>query len=934
MIGRYFLKNIAGLTKFLRQMAVVSTLLVAACNSQDSPDSQLAKANDYFAKGKLNSATIELKNLLRDHPDNARARLLMGQINFEQRNLRDAESQLAKANDLGLDDALVLPLQSKVLLALRSYDKLRAISLENLKQEEQAVVLASQGLAEIRQGNESLGQIQIKEAYSIAPESLYVAVTMSRLLMIQTDPDYLLARSILEGVLATNPKEATAWSALAYLEEIQRLPEAAENAYIRAIESGSNNSGDMLRLALVRIQLNKYEQAQQDVDILLKLAPQSPGVYYAQGLIHLHTQNYKDSLTAFEIALWDEDGYPLAMLYSGVINLHEGNYAQAEAMAYRFLDKDINESAGRKLLAATRLKQGLYPEAEQALQPVVEAYPADLQALNLMASALAAQGKSSEYIDVMNQIVSLQPDSAAAQARLALGLLTEGARDSGLEHLETALELDPQFQQADVLTILNYLHEKNFSEAIKAASDYKRRNPGIAAPHVLAGRVYLEAGREQAAVDEFQEARKLEPGNPGACVSLASISLRNSDTATARIYFQEILENHENHMRTLLQLSALEGLEGNETLMVGYLQQAIKAHPGDAAPRLVMARYYLAHGKSLDASALLDEIGEDQKNTADVLEVTALTQMVQNNYPEARRTLEKLAKLSPESAKTHHQLAEVYAGLDLNEKAQAELKRAAELAPNDFYIRLANARWSLQAGDTTAFNNHLEALKAMQPKHPDVIELEYVAAKKNGNQERELELSQSLLSIAPGTKNMLRLAQRQWNSGDRQGSLETQEAWAREHPGDLACYLALAASYDLEKRFDDAARTYLKILEKDADNITALNNIAWLWRESKPEKALEYARKAKELRPESSAVIDTLAIVLLANGDVDEAKKTIAPVMRNEPNNPTYRYHSILIDAADGKRDTAVKDLEALLAETSNFREKAEATALLTQLKQ
>tara|TARA_R110001592_G_scaffold126336_1_gene337468 strand:- start:95744 stop:98470 length:2727 start_codon:yes stop_codon:yes gene_type:complete len=908
--------------------------MLAACSSGDSPESQLEKARVYYEAGELKSATIELKSLLQTAPNNAEARLLLGRTAYQQGDMRDAEFQLTKASRLGLDSTSVVPMLAKVLLALNSYEQLRAISLQDLDQEAQASVLASQGLAELQQGNKTEGQILISKAFELAPESHYVAVAMSRMLLDQSEPDYDGARSMLDSVVVADPGDANAWSALAKLEVQEQQLEAAEQAYNKAIEGTANNSADMLRRTMTRIQLKKYDLAQKDIDILIKRLPNSPSVYYAQGLIHMHTGNFPDALSAFEIALWDDDNFPQALLYSGMINLQEGNFNQAEAMANGYLAKNIDDVAGRKLLAATKLRQGLFLEAEQAIRPAVEGGSPDLQALNMLARSLAAQGKSDEYIEVMTQIVSIDPDSASAQARLGLGLITSGAREGGLEHLEKSLELDPELQQADVLTVLTYLQEKKFPEAIRASRDYKRRNPGTVSPYILAGRVYLEAGEPDAAVDEFESAREIDPGNPGACLSLAAIALQNKDIARARAYFAEILEHYENHLPTLMQLSAMEGLEGNEPLMLELLERAIKAHPGEAEPRLVMARYYLAHGKGFDAENLLNEISEEQKKQANVLEVTALTQMVNNNYPEARTTLETLLRLTPNAANVHHQLADVYAGLGMSDDAQAELERAVELSPNDFYIRLANARWSLQAGDTDRFNDHLEALKTMQPEHPAVMELEYVAAKKNGDKERELALSQSLLEVAPGTRNMLRVAQRKWSSGDRQGSLEVQEQWQREHPEDIASYLPLAVSYGLEGRTGEAAATYKKMLAKDADNVIALNNLAWLLREEQPEEALEFARKAEKLRPESYSVIDTLAMVQLANGKTKEARKAMDRVLRSDPSNPTYRYHSILVVAAEGDKNKAGQQLEALLAETANFPEKPEAVIFLEQLKE
>ena len=123
------------------------------------------------------------------------------------------------------------------------------------------------------------------------------------------------------------------------------------------------------------------------------------------------------------------------------------------------------------------------------------------------------------------------------------------------------------------------------------------------------------------------------------------------------------------------------------------------------------------------------------------------------------------------------------------------------------------------------------------------------------------------------------------------------------------------------------------MLEKDEQNVAALNGLAWHLRKSQPAKALEYAERAAELAPDSVLVMDTLAVVLLNNGQVERARRTIARVYQKEPNAPTVRYHRAMIDAAAGDTSAAIEALQALLDEGGEFAEKAEAQRLLAELK-
>ena len=103
-------------------------------------------------------------------------------------------------------------------------------------------------------------------------------------------------------------------------------------------------------------------------------------------------------------------------------------------------------------------------------------------------------------------------------------------------------------------------------------------------------------------------------------------------------------------------------------------------------------------------------------------------------------------------------------------------------------------------------------------------------------------------------------------------------------------------------------------------------------RDKQPEKALEYAERAAKLAPESFVVIDTLAVVLLKNGDIKRAKRSIERLLEKMPKNPAMLYHDAMIDAAAGDKASAIQPLQALLIEDSDFSEKDEAQQLLAEL--
>ena len=125
---------------------------------------------------------------------------------------------------------------------------------------------------------------------------------------------------------------------------------------------------------------------------------------------------------------------------------------------------------------------------------------------------------------------------------------------------------------------------------------------------------------------------------------------------------------------------------------------------------------------------------------------------------------------------------------------------------------------------------------------------------------------------------------------------------------------------------------YEEVVKLDPKNLVALNNLAWLIREKDPARALDVARKAADIAPDSPEVLDTLAVVEYLNKDYRRAERSIDRALNAQPENPSLLYHSAMIDAALEDAPQARATLEALLAAHTDFPEIADAKALLARL--
>jgi putative PEP-CTERM system TPR-repeat lipoprotein len=492
--------------------------------------------------------------------------------------------------------------------------------------------------------------------------------------------------------------------------------------------------------------------------------------------------------------------------------------------------------------------------------------------------------------------------------------------------------LNPEFQQADILLVLNYLQQHDFPAAIKAAEDYQRRNPTSVTPHNLLGKVYLDADEPEEARAAFQRALTLDAADPAANHNLAQMALKQDDLKSARTYYETVLAAHEDSVPTLIQLARLDAGEGDEAAMVAHLEQAMAAEPTALQPRLLLARYYLGKGKAEQVAPLFSTLEAKQQQTPEVLRLMAMAQLSSRDASAAQFTLEQLLEATPDSAPVRHMMAMAAAGNGDDQRAREELERALALDENYVPSRVALARIALTTESTPEFEQHLDKLVALAPENPDVLLLQAAAARSRGEMGPALAFAKEAFDLAPSTSTLVAVATYQEAAGDRTDALKHYAVWLDQNPQDTSARMAYANRLQVSGRFDDAGRQYAEVLKADPDNVIALNNQAWILREQNTDQALDYARKASTLAPDSAEVLDTLAVVEYLSKDYARAQRSIARALKTSPDHPSMLYHSAMIAAAVGDKAGARTTLEQLLARNRDFPEITDARTLLTQL--
>ncbi|TMH19250.1 MAG: tetratricopeptide repeat protein [Betaproteobacteria bacterium] len=91
-----------------------------------------------------------------------------------------------------------------------------------------------------------------------------------------------------------------------------------------------------------------------------------------------------------------------------------------------------------------------------------------------------------------------------------------------------------------------------------------------------------------------------------------------------------------------------------------------------------------------------------------------------------------------------------------------------------------------------------------------------------------------------------------------------------------------------------------------------LNNLAWVAGELGDSKALSYAEKASTLAPTNPAILDTLGMLLVKNGDMAQGLEKLQKAAQLAPNQADIRLHLAKTLIKAGDKAAARKELEVL----------------------
>jgi len=326
-------------------------LMLAGCDDKGAEDFY-QRALQHRASGEIAASVIDLKNALQADPENAEARLLLGTIYLEVRDLAAAEKELVRARDLGMEsDRLIEPLVD-LWLAQGDYRKILS-ELPNLYPagipQDARLLLAE---ANANQGLNHLAEA--RRAYAAAmdlqPDNLQARYGLAWTARQLGDP--AAARSAIEAALQQQPDNPDFIALKADLDAGEGNRQQAEEGYRTLLQLQPDNLDARVSLAGILFARRAYREATEHLDIALAAVPSHGNANYLRAAIAVEEADYESAKKHSERAILTSPNHVPSLLIAASANYALGLLEQAERFAARVLELVPGHEFARTLRAA------------------------------------------------------------------------------------------------------------------------------------------------------------------------------------------------------------------------------------------------------------------------------------------------------------------------------------------------------------------------------------------------------------------------------------------------------------------------------------------------------------------------------------------------------------------------------------------------------
>lgn len=700
----------------LRAAAPLAVVISASCawSAEAQREDHLRRADEHFAAEEYREAILEYLNVLKLSPGDPHATARLGLSHFALGEVQQAYGYLAKARELGVEDADVRIRLGTLLVLTHKLDDARTEALAVLEKEPRNVEALTL-LAEAAISREEMGEAmaRLEEARNDFPEPGRVDLVLGKLH--QKLGDFEAAEAAFRaGIGADDTPEAHgALGALyAHLKRIddaerqyRRAAELAEPASAFAMEladflDGQGRSAEArplleravaadptyqpawTRLAELAFEERRYDDALAAAGAVLERSPRHRGSLLVKARVHLARRETDQAQEALQKLLEQYPNDAEVQIQMARVHTQAGNPKLAEAALARAVEL-APERLDAQLALAEMNRAGGAPEvAAETYESLVQRLPGNAQLHESLGQARLEAGDAAGALESFQKARELAPERARSAYGLGLALAKLGRRDEARRAFETALELNPSYVAALARVLDLDVAAGQASKALARLEKQRALAPGVAGFEHMRGRLLESRGDRVEAEAAFRAALELDPAHEQSRADLAQLLGRAGRYDETIALLDAAPE--ETVSGSLLMLKGLaQQARGRMDDAIASYERALELEPDLAPAANNLAALYAEQDGQMEKALQLAQDARERHPDDPVIASTLGAILRQRGvYQSALQLLEESARKLPDNAEVQLQLGLTRFALEQREEARAALEKALALDPD------------------------------------------------------------------------------------------------------------------------------------------------------------------------------------------------------------------------------------------------------------
>jgi len=886
---------------FPRALAALLVATVAiGCSAEARKSRLLTRANSYFGSGEYDKAKIEYLNVLRADPQDATAIQRLATIWFEQGAPLRAAPFLLSARQIVPDN---VDARAKLVLVFLYAGQIAEARKEALAILDQSPTHdeAMRLLVEASLSQEDIADAEQRLRRLNADDKAGFHLALAGLSFRKGDS--ASAEREVKRALSLDPNSVEAHLALAKLCWSRNDLTNADREFKAAAELASARSAALLIYAEFKTRIGATPEAKELLNEITREAP--------------------DSLSAWR--------------FLAQIAFAEKKLDESLKLLDNVILRDPANIEARLLQAQVWLAQGEVKKTIESLKSLDTSFPKVLTIKYQLARAYLQDNNAAQAALVLNQALAANPDYAEGVLLLGEINLRNGNAQQVVTSMLGLLKQRPKLVQAQVILAQAYQSLGRLDDAAAIFREQIKVSPQSSQAYLSLGLVLRQQSKIDEARKAFESAQQLAPNGLLAVSHLIDLDIQSKDYDTALRRVHEQLQKTPDSPDAHFFEGKVYAAQGNWDGAEAALLKALELNPNSSNASHLLFSTYLAANRLPQAIALLESGLSRSPDDPRALTALAMIYERMNDFPKAREAYEKALSAKPDSVPALNNLAYLYGErFDLLDKAHDHAQKARALQPADAGIA-DTLGWILyKKGD------YQQALKLLQesarklPENPEIqfhlgmasymmgqmdsaraAFLRAAAAANDFQGKEEVQRRLSLLEAVDGKATEL--------------SSDDLEAVLKQQPDDLVTRMLLGESYEKQGAFVEAAAAYEQAIKLNSNLLAATTRLAQL--NAGPlqasDKALEFAKKARELAPNDPKVVGILGDAAYQTGNFTWAYSLLQEGARQLPGDPEILHDLAWAAYSLGKVAEAQKTMHRVLAASPDSPQSSDAKLFL-----